>query len=210
MEERIANLNNIYNCNDVEAIQMLQMRIAPFYALVKTFWDRGLLTDSIHTSVEEQVAMFLHVVGHNQRFRVIHNTFRRSTETFSRYFQQVLCTIGELRGEMIKPTSMNTPTKIKNNYRWFPYFMDCIGAIDGTHVTTKVPRLMSAAFRVRKHYTSQNVLAGVDFNVKFTYVLVGWEGSAHDASILADSLSRPDGLQIPDGKFYLGDARYAC
>ena len=64
-QERIANLNNIYNCNDVEASQMLRMRRAPFYALVKTFRGRGLLTDSIHTSVEEQVVMFLHVVGHN-------------------------------------------------------------------------------------------------------------------------------------------------
>ena len=80
-QERIANLNNIYNCNDVEAIQMLRMRRVLFYALVKTFRDRGLLTDSIHTSVEKQVAMFLHVVGHNQRFRVIHNTFRRTTDT---------------------------------------------------------------------------------------------------------------------------------
>ncbi|XP_071681866.1 uncharacterized protein [Lolium perenne] len=142
--------------------------------------------------------MFLHVVGHNQRFRVIHNTFRRSTETISRYFQQVLY------------TSINTPTKIKNSYMWFPYFRDCIGAIDGTHVTAKVPRSMSVAFRGRKHYTSQNVLATVDFNMRFTYVFVGWEGSAHDASILADSLSRPDGLQIPDGKFYLGDDGYAC
>ncbi|KAK1684703.1 hypothetical protein QYE76_045551 [Lolium multiflorum] len=74
----------------------------------------------------------------------------------------------------------------------------------------KVPRSISAAFRGRKHYTSQNVLAAVDFDMRFTYVLAGWEGSAHDASILADSLSRPDGLQIPDGKFYLGDAGYAC
>nr|XP_051197038.1 uncharacterized protein LOC127310398 [Lolium perenne] len=178
--ERIANLNNICNCNNVEAIQMLRMRRAPFYALVKSFRERGRLTDSIHTSVEEQVAVFLHVVGHNQRFRVIHNTFRRSTETISRYFQQVLYAIGELRGEMIKPASMNTPTKIKNSYRWFPYFRDCIGAIDGTHVTAKVPRSMSAAFRGRKHYISQNVLADVDFDMRFTYVLARWEGSAHD------------------------------
>ncbi|KAK1627951.1 hypothetical protein QYE76_002266 [Lolium multiflorum] len=42
---------------------------------------------------------------------------------------------------------------------------------------------MSAAFRGRKHYTSQNVLAVVDFDMRFTYVLTGWEGSAHDASI---------------------------
>jgi hypothetical protein len=49
----------------------------------------------------------------------------------------------------------------------------------------------------------------VDFNLKFTYVLTGWEGLAHDASILNDSLNRPDGIQLPEGKFYLGDACYA-
>uniref|UniRef100_A0A453QTU8 DDE Tnp4 domain-containing protein n=1 Tax=Aegilops tauschii subsp. strangulata TaxID=200361 RepID=A0A453QTU8_AEGTS len=53
-------------------------------------------------------------------------------------------------------------------------------------------------------------LALVDFDLKFTYVLAGWEGSAHDANILSDSMSRPDGINIPNGKFYLGDAGYAC
>jgi hypothetical protein len=54
------------------------------------------------------------------------------------------------------------------------------------------------------------VLAAVDFDMRFTYVLAVWEGSAHDASILTNSLSRPDGLQIPDGKFYLEVGGYAC
>ncbi|KAK1615258.1 hypothetical protein QYE76_020775 [Lolium multiflorum] len=112
---------------------------------------------------------------------------------------EVLYAIGELRGEKIKLASMNTPTKIKNSYRWFLYFRDCIGAIDGTHVTANVSRSISAAFRRKKHYTSQNVLAAMDFDMRFTYVLAGWEGSSHDVSILADSLSRPDGLQIPEG-----------
>ncbi|XP_051211961.1 protein ALP1-like [Lolium perenne] len=69
---------------------------------------------------------------------------------------------------------------------------------------------MSPTFRGRKQYTSQNVIAAMNRGMRFTYVLSGWEGSAHDASILADSLSRPDGLQILEGKFYLGDAGYAC
>ena len=90
--------------------------------LSETFRSRGLLQDSIHTSVEEQVAMFLHVVGHNQRFRVIHNTFRRSMETISRYFKQVLFAIGELRGEMIRRPSGQTPPKIHGSPRWYPYF----------------------------------------------------------------------------------------
>jgi hypothetical protein len=50
----------------------------------------------------------------------------------------------------------------------------------------------------------------VDFGLKFTYVLAGWEGSAHDACILNDSLNRPDGIHLPECKFYLGNASYAC
>jgi hypothetical protein len=48
----------------------------------------------------------------------------------------------------------------------------------------------------------------MDFDPRFIYVLAGWEGSAHDASILDERLSRPDGFTIPDGKFYLRDAGY--
>jgi hypothetical protein len=42
---------------------------------------------------------------------------------------------------------------------------------------------MEAAFRGRKSYTTQNVMAAVDFDLRFTFVIAGWEGTAHDASI---------------------------
>jgi len=58
---------------------------------------------------------------------------------------------------------------------------------------------MQAAFRGRKNAPTQNVLAAVSFDLKFTYVLAGWEGSAHDATILADALQRDDGLRVPPG-----------
>ncbi len=77
-----------------------------------------------------------------------------------------------------------------------------MGAIDGTHVHARVPLAMQAAFRGRKHYPTQNVLAAVDFDLKFTYVLAGWEGSAHDALILADALERADGLRVPQGTYH--------
>lgn len=51
----------------------------------------------------------------------------------------------------------------------------------------------------RKHTTTQNVLAAVDFDLRFTYVLAGWEGLAHDALILSDALERSDGLIVPPG-----------
>jgi hypothetical protein len=58
---------------------------------------------------------------------------------------------------------------------------------------------MQDRFRGRKHYPTQNILAAVDFDLKFTYVLAGWEGSAHDSFVLQDALSRPSGLKIPEG-----------
>uniref|UniRef100_A0A8I6XZV9 DDE Tnp4 domain-containing protein n=1 Tax=Hordeum vulgare subsp. vulgare TaxID=112509 RepID=A0A8I6XZV9_HORVV len=53
-------------------------------------------------------------------------------------------------------------------------------------------------------------MAAVDSDIRFTYVLAGWEGSAHDATILADALTRERGLQVPPGKFYLVDAGYGA
>ena len=63
----------------------------------------------------------------------------------------------------------------------------------------RVPRKISAAFRGRKQGTIQNVMAAVDFDLKFTHVLAGWEGSAHDALILTNALERDDGLTVPTG-----------
>ncbi|KAF8389692.1 hypothetical protein HHK36_024211 [Tetracentron sinense] len=86
--------------------------------------------------------------------------------------------------------------------------IDQIRAIDGTHVRALVPIALQARFRGRKERTTQNVLAVVSFDLKFMYVLAGWESSTHDSRILDDALSRPNGLRVPEGKYLLGDAGY--
>ena len=72
-----------------------------------------------------------------------------------------------------------------------------MGAIDGTHVRASVPIEIQGRFRGQKGGTTQNVLATILFDLRFTYMLVGWEGSAHDSHILIDTLNRPRGLKIP-------------
>jgi len=74
-----------------------------------------------------------------------------------------------------------------------------IGAIDRTHVRASVSKSMEAAFRGRKSFATQNVMAAVDFDLRFTYVLAGWEGTAHDAVVLSDALERVNGLRVPEG-----------
>ena len=81
------NLKYIYESNDVHCVNLLRMKREPFFQLCDLFRSRELVTNSIHASVEEQLVMFLHVVGHNERFRVVDLTFRRSAETISSFFR---------------------------------------------------------------------------------------------------------------------------
>jgi hypothetical protein len=74
-----------------------------------------------------------------------------------------------------------------------------VGAIDDIHVPANVPVEIQGKFRDRKEGTTQNVSTAITFNLKFIYVLAGWEGSAHDSRVLGDALSRSSGLKIPKG-----------
>ena len=100
-----------------------------------------------------------------------------------------------------------SPSRITDNPKYTPYFDDCIGALDGTHIAVYVLTTEQARYRNRKGTLSQNVLAVCDFNMQFVYVLPGWEGSAHDGRVLSDAQSR-HGFTTPKGKYWLGDAGY--
>jgi len=54
-------------------------------------------------------------------------------------------------------------------------------------------------YRTRKGTIAMNVLGACTPNMEFTYVLPGWEGSAHDGRVLRDAISRPNGLKVPQG-----------
>ncbi|XP_057797846.1 uncharacterized protein LOC131013933 [Salvia miltiorrhiza] len=64
-------------------------------------------------------------------------------------------------------------------------------------------------YRTRKGQISTNTLAVCDRNMKFVYVLLGWEGSAVDSRILRDALTLVNGLRVPKGNYYLVDNGYA-
>ncbi|KAL1196027.1 hypothetical protein V5N11_030091 [Cardamine amara subsp. amara] len=99
---------------------------------------------------------------------------------------------------MAKPGLAVSP-KIRDITRFYPYFKDCVGAIDGTHILAMIARKDTASYRNRKGQLSQNVLAACNFDLEFIYVLSGWEGSAHDAKVLNDALTRnTNQLKVPE------------
>ena len=62
-----------------------------------------------------------------------------------------------------------------------------------------MPPEIQGRFHGRKDGTTQNVLAAISFDLKFTYVLAGCEGSTHDSRVLNDAFARPGGFSIPVG-----------
>ncbi|XP_044434278.1 protein ALP1-like [Triticum aestivum] len=196
--ERMSRLNRMYYGTEANCISELRMRKFVFHKLCANLRHRGLLVDTFHVTLEEQVAMFIHVVGHNWKNRSIGFEFYQSGETVSRYFNAVLDALCLLARDVICIRTIETHSKITSSSRFHPYFEGCIGALDGTHIPACVPIHMQDRFRGRKSFPTQNVLAAVDFDLRFTYVLAGWEGSAHDSYVLQDALSRPNGLKIPE------------
>ncbi|XP_039117478.1 protein ALP1-like [Dioscorea cayenensis subsp. rotundata] len=190
-------------------VSYLRMDVGPFLHLSSIFRDKHLLVDSRHVSVEEQLAIFLHIVGHNTKNRIMRVEFLRSGETISRYFNNVLRAVCAIRDDFVHPPSGTCHHEIETNPNWYPFFKDCVGLLDGTHVDASVPSNEIPRFRGRKGPT-QNVLAVVNPDLQFTYVLAGWEGSANDFTVLKDVLARPhpEGLKVLEGKYYLVDAGY--
>ena len=75
-----------------------------------------------HIFVRDPVLIFLHIIGHNMRFRVIGSRFHRSTETVHKYFKVVLREVIKLYRALIRLPGEDTPLEIKDSRRFYPYF----------------------------------------------------------------------------------------
>ncbi|XP_071725018.1 uncharacterized protein [Rutidosis leptorrhynchoides] len=139
--------------------------------------------------------------------------FQRSPETISRHFNEALLCVTSMANDIIKPldpTFSNIPPHILYNERDIPFFKDCIGAIDRTHIQACVSANEQVPFIGRKGIATQNVMIACDFNMCFTFVSTGWEGSAHDTRVFYNAIRRPE-MNFPhlsNGKYYLIDAGY--
>ncbi len=100
------------------------------------------------------------------------------------------------------------PPEILQEPKFYPYFKDCVGAIDGTHIHAHIPISEQAAWRNRKGFISQNVFAACSFDLQFTFVHAGWEGSAHDSLIWKDAYYKGR-FKPPAGRYYLADAGFS-
>ncbi|XP_076937704.1 uncharacterized protein LOC143605503 [Bidens hawaiensis] len=156
-------------------------------------------TQTRNISIEESVGIFLMTLAHGCTNRFVQESFNNFGETIHRHFYKVLAFVLKMSAEIIKLAASynhDVPAHILNNPRYYPLFKDCICAIDGTHVRALVRLDDQPKYIGRKGYATQNIMVACDFNMCFTFVWAGWEGTAHDTRIFNEALLRPD-LKFP-------------
>ncbi|KAH0605301.1 uncharacterized protein H6S33_005283 [Morchella sextelata] len=137
----------------------LRMERSVFEALCRILEESGHLRKSRYVSVQQQVHVFIYIVSSPAANRNAQSRFQHSDTL--------------------------TPTEITLNTKLYPYFKDCIGAIDGSLVPARVA-------------------AGKN---SFAYRCPGWEGAANDSGVLDDALSKGFTIQSPN-RYCLADAGY--
>ncbi|XP_021813922.1 protein ALP1-like [Prunus avium] len=107
--------------------------------------------------------------------------------------------------EYIKFQPSTVGSSERSKWQWFE---NCLGALDGTHIPVTASAKERPRYRNRKGDLSTNVLGVCAPDLRFIYVLPGWEGSASDARILRDALRRNNRFHVARDKYYLVDAGY--
>ncbi|XVF61299.1 hypothetical protein PTKIN_Ptkin08bG0119200 [Pterospermum kingtungense] len=126
-------------------------------------------------NVEEIVAMFLHIISHHTKNRVIKRQLARSSKTVIKQFNVVLKVVLRLHTMVFKKKVQIAENCSYSRWRWFK---GCLEALDGSHIKLYVPSFDRARYRSRKEEISTNVLGVCTPYKQFAYVLPGWEGSA--------------------------------
>ena len=120
--EREEYINSVLHGTETHCVNQLRLEPITFHHLCHILTEGDHVRPTIHMSVTEQVFIFLHIISHNVRFRVMGSRIYRSTETVYRYFKVVLKGVLKLYRALISMRSEDTPPEIMNSRRFYPYF----------------------------------------------------------------------------------------
>ena len=178
--------------NKTSCFNMFRMSRCVFDKLHSLLVESYGLKSTKRMSSMEALGLFLWICGSPQSVRQAEDRFTRSLEIVCRKFDKVLHSVSKLVADIIRPVDLefkNVHPRLQSP-RFSPFFDNCIGAIDGTHVPVVVPNSKVVQHMGRHEYTSQNVMAICDFDMRFTFVVTGWPGSVHDMRVFKDAIEK--------------------
>ncbi|KAK8949408.1 hypothetical protein KSP39_PZI006186 [Platanthera zijinensis] len=148
-----------------------------FFDLLQNLEQNYGLQGSRRMASREVLAITLYILSHNETIRKATEHFQHSSETASRYFSEGLRALLRLAEDIIVPQGgyfAMTPPEILQDARYMPFFKDCIGVIDGTHVDARIPVKKQVPY-IGRHGTTTQCNGCLRFQHVF-YFRHGWLG----------------------------------
>lgn len=223
-------LQNIYDTLGVNRHVFFRLRRE---LITRTASSAAPWRATAHVGADEHLCIFLYICRQGTTLTRARHRLQRSVNTISkcvrplvtpcgpvltpsvtaplcRSFRRTLAALTSLEFYQsyisLPSSSALTPSEISSDPKRSPFFNKVRCAIDGTHMKVHPAAEDRPRYRNRKGTLSINILAACTFDMRFTYLLSGYEGSACDSAIW--SFARTQDLQIPQGQRWLGNAGF--
>ena len=105
--------------SDTMCISQLRMDRRCFKKLCDMLERLGGLQPTRNMNIDEQVAIFLHMVAHNVENRVVTCRFHRSGETISRLYTRVWNAVNRLHPHLLKKPEPVLEDSTNRRWKWF-------------------------------------------------------------------------------------------
>jgi hypothetical protein len=143
-------VNNLLHSGHPERFYDFLGMTKPTFQSLITWCERHInLCCGRVVGIAEKLAIFLYIVRNGVGQRNARLLFNRAPGTVSGVFHQVLRALLKLHIDQVKLPADDRPLdeRIAGDDKYYPFFQDCIGAIDGTHIKVFVEAKHAAAFR---------------------------------------------------------------
>ncbi|XP_063219307.1 uncharacterized protein LOC134529310 [Bacillus rossius redtenbacheri] len=146
-----------------------------------TFWRKCI-------PPRERLAVCLRFLATGDTFKTISYSYRLGRSTVAAIIYSTCKAIVDVIQNEVMPVPDEAKWNIVSSEFWVKWqFPNCIGALDGKHVTIQAPKLSGSLYWNYKHSYSIVLLALVDPCYKFIAVDVGAYGKNSDGGIFVNS-----------------------
>ena len=113
--------------SDRACLDTTRMDRRAFCILCTMLREHGNLRRTKNTDIEEMVAMFLIIISHDEKNRIMRRLYARSTETISRQFNLVLNAVLRLQGILLKTPDPVPENSTDERWKWFKVTINVFG-----------------------------------------------------------------------------------
>ncbi|KAL8547109.1 hypothetical protein ACS0TY_006724 [Phlomoides rotata] len=151
--QQIEHMSELVEMSDTDCFDNLRLNRDAFNRLCYLLRHMGWLANGRYVTVGEQVTLFLSVLSHHLKVKVVKFHFKRSGQTIHTYFHNVLRAVLKLHEVLLAKPS---PVTDDSTHPSWKHFKGCLGALDGTLIDVTVPEKDKARYRTRNGTVSVN------------------------------------------------------